>query len=354
MGKHYAHLSFTDRITLEALYKNKHNQTEIAAYLGVHKSTISRELRRGRYMRRNGKDYSEREEYSPDIAEKRYRENLGAKGPDLKIGNDYALAEYLEQKIVDDGYSPEAALASIRKSNCSFSVTISKQTLYRYIDIGVFNRLSNKNLPVKRDKKKYKKVERKPPARASAGTSIEKRPEEIKDREEFGHWEMDTVKGKLGVSKKSLLVLTERKSRDEIITKLASHTTGAVVAVLDQLEKLWGDSFPTVFKSITVDNGVEFADCAGMERSALRDEKRTKLYYCHPYSSYERGSNEAQNRLIRRHIKKGSDFDRLPDAEIKRIEDWINNYPRRLFGYGTARQMFDHELAQLGLCAPAG
>ena len=114
---------------------------------------------------------------------------------------------------------------------------ICTTTLYSYIDKGIFLHLTNKNLPVKKNKKRtYKKV-KKTQARASAGESIEKRPEEIETREEFGHWEMDTVKGKRGKSKNSLLVLTERKTRDEIVMKLPEHTAAAVVNALDVIEK---------------------------------------------------------------------------------------------------------------------
>ena len=141
------------------------------------------------------------------------------KGRALKIGNDRELAECIEDKIVNDKYSPEAALAEIAKGEKQFKTSISLRTLYRYIDNGIFLKLTNKDLPIKSKKKKHnKKV--KVQKRASAGESIENRPEEVKDREIFGHWEMDTVKGQRGVTKSCMLVLTERKTRDEIIVKL--------------------------------------------------------------------------------------------------------------------------------------
>ena len=132
-----------------------------------------------------------------------------------------------------------------------FSVTVCVTTLYSYIDKGIFLKLSNKNLPVKKDKKRnYKKVQRQQ-KRAAAGESIDKRPKEIDTREEFGNWEMDSVLGKRGKSKNTLLVLTERKTRNEIIFKLPDHTDEAVVAALDRLERKWGaDMFKRVFKTI--------------------------------------------------------------------------------------------------------
>ena len=113
------------------------------------------------------------------------------------------------------------------------------------------------------------------------------------------------------------------------------------------LERKWGDMFYKIFRSITVDNGVEFSDYEGLERSALKEGKRTFVFYCHPYSSWERGTNENNNRLIRRHIPKGVDFDDTTDEEIAYIEDWINNYPRGIFEFKTSAELFEEELQKL-------
>lgn len=159
---------------------------------------------------------------------------------------------------------------------------------------------------------------------------------------------MDTVRGKQGVSKTCLLVLTERKTRNEIIRKMPDGKARSVVAELDKLEKRLGGLFQKLFKTITVDNGVEFADYAGMKRSLLHPgTDRTKIYYCHPYSSYERGSNENANKLIRRHIPKGKNTDRYSHQQIRYIQDWINNYPRKLHGWRTAGELFRVEVAQI-------
>ncbi len=344
--RRFKQLTKADRLKIEALVKIGHTAREIADQIGVHISTIYRELKRGKYSHTNT-DLTEEERYSPDIAEERYQANLRAKGPALKIGSDYELAEYIEYKIAEEGYSPAATLAEINERGLKFKTSISKQTLYSYIDKGIFLTLTNKNLPVKRNRKKHnKKVQRQ--ARAVAGTSIEKRPEDILLREEFGHWEMDTVVGKRGVSKHSMLVLTERKTRQEIIMLLVEHTTEKVVAALDKLEQKWGAMFQRVFKSITVDNGSEFADNDGMKKSVFSDDKRTDIYYCHPYSSYERGSNENQNKLIRRWIPKGTNFDDKTDEDIQMIEDWINNYPREIHGWKSSDTMFQREIRKLG------
>ena len=159
---------------------------------------------------------------------------------------------------------------------------------------------------------------------------------------------MDTVKGKRGVTKSCMLVLTERKTREEIIFKLKDQTAASVVEALNRLERKWSDLFAKIFRSITVDNGVEFSDYEGMEQSVLRsDEKRTHVFYCHPYSSWERGSNENQNRLIRRHAPKGEDFDDKQDHDIEYIETWINNYTRGIFDFRTSEELFGEELMKI-------
>lgn len=350
MARTFKQLTKADRIKLEALIKAGHGKQEIADLLHVHRSTIYRELKRGTYTALNS-DLTTEERYSPDIADDKYRENLKSKGGTLKIGNDIKLANYIEDKIINEDYSPAAVLGELKAQGREdeFTVTICVTTLYSYIDKGIFLKLTNKHLPVKKNKKRdYKKVQRQQ-ARAAAGESIEKRPDEVDTREEFGNWEMDTVKGKRGKSKNSLLVLTERKTRDEIIFKLPAHTAEAVVDALDRLERKWGAMFKEVFKTITVDNGSEFAYCEELERSILNEgEQRTKLYYCHPYSSWERGTNEVTNKMVRRKVPKGTNFDDKTDEEIAAIEDWVNNYPRRIHGYHSARELFEEEIRKIG------
>lgn len=345
MGKLFKQMSSNDRIKMEALLNAGHSKAEVAKQLHFHRSTIYREYDKGKYMHRNS-DYTEEERYSSDLGQKVHDYAQEGKGRTLKIGNDRELAECIEDKIVNEKYSPEAALAEIAKGDREFKTTISVRTLYRYIDNGIFLKLTNKELPIKGKRKSHnKKV--KVQKRASAGESIENRPEEVENREIFGHWEMDTVKGKRGVTKSCMLVLTERKTRVEIVIKMKDQGAASVVEALDRLERKWGDMFGKVFRSITVDNGVEFSDYEGMERSVFGEGKRTFVFYCHPYSSWERGTNENNNRLIRRHIPKGVDFDDRTDEEIAYIEEWINNYPRGIFEYKTSAELFNEELQKL-------
>ena len=296
-----------------------------------------------RYDYYGDKSYKYVDKYSPEIAEEKYRQGLTARGVSLKIGNDYALSEYIESRIVDGGLTPLSVLGEIQRNNLQFKTKICVRTLYNYIEKGVFLRLSLEHLPLK-GKRKRRKGKNKKAARLSMGTSIEKRPITVNDRAEFGHWEMDCVEGKKK-KKDTLLCLSERLTRKEIIIKMPSKTADSVVTALNSLEYKFGKMFRKVFKTITVDNGSEFSDCQGIERS-IYNGRRTKLFYCHPYSSYERGTNERMNREIRRRIPKGSDLTTYSKAEIQAIEDWLNDYPRQVLGFATPNEVFNEIISK--------
>ena len=150
-------------------------------------------------------------------------------------------------------------------------------------------------------------------------------------RNNYGNWEMDTVYSARG-DKACLLVLSERMTRQEIVIKVKDRTSASILQGLDKLEKSMGaPCFRKTFVTVTADNGVEFSDWKSIERSSLNKKKRTDLYFCHPYCSGERGTNENINRMIRRWIPKGDDIGLYSVEEIKQIEDWINDYPRKIF-----------------------
>ena len=340
----FKQLTQTDRVKLETLYEKKVPIKDIAKILKVHISTIYREIKHGKYYKKVGN--SHKRTYSSDLAQQRHETKMRSKGVAKKISRDPRLARYIENKIADDKYSPAVVLGEIKRKNLKFRESICVTTLYNYIDAGVFDRVTNKDLIVKgKRKRKYKKVKKNREAKRIVGTSIEKRPEYILTRDEFGHWEMDTVKGK-NTSHSSMLVMTERKTRKEIIVKLKHHCAAAVVQALNNLEKRLQGKFNILFRTITCDNGIEFSYADKIERSCTDGtQKRTELYFCHPYTSCERGSNEVANKLIRKFIPKGTEFDDYPESKFKTIEEWINNYPRKLFDYRTAEEMFIQELS---------
>ena len=345
MARAYKHLTYTDRLRIEKWLKDGYTYRQIADKLRVHISTIYREIKKGEYQRLDYRTYEYKTAYSPDIAEKHYQDNLRAKGAELKIGKDHELAAYIENTILTKKCSPAAALACAALEGRTFKTSVCAETIYSYIEKGVFLNLTNKDLPEKPKRKRpYHKV--KTTKRAPRGESIEKRPEVINQRITFGHWEMDTVySGKDGSC--ALLVLTERLSRKEIIEKMRDRTAISTVRALNRIERRFGALFPRVFQTITVDNGGEFSDVKSLERSILRKGRRTKMYYCHPYTSCERGSNECANKMIRRKFPKGTDFNKVSRAEVKKAEEWMNNYPREILGWKTAEIVFAECLEEL-------
>ena len=302
---------------------------EIAKLLDRDISTIYREIKRGTVEFRNS-DWSVRKEYSAYYS-LNVRQGMMSKTGRKLLYKELSpeLLSYIQKKL-DDKYSPDAISGELKKAGI---YTICTQTIYNYISLGILNSCD------------YKRQVRKVKSNAriaynnTRGRSIEERPFELKERV-FGNWEMDTAVGKQG-SKAALLVLTERLSRFEIIIKLKDRTQKSVKSALDKLEKEYKDKFSLIFKSITVDNGVEFLDMAGLEKSVYdKLSKRTTIYYAHPYCSWERGSNENNNKLIRKFIKKKTDIKHFSSSYIKKIQDWINNYPRKLFNYKSANDIF--------------
>jgi IS30 family transposase len=158
-------------------------------------------------------------------------------------------------------------------------------------------------------------------------------------RKEFGHWEIDTVIGKKSKGEEVLLTIVERQTRNAIIRKIPSKTADAVSNEFKKIQTFFGDRFCKVFKTITSDNGSEFS-----ELHELESISSTKVYFTHPYSSFERGTNERHNGLIRRFIPKGKSINDYADEDISFIEEWMNSLPRKILGYNTPEELFEYEL----------
>ena len=328
-------LTYNQRLQIETLISTGLHKAEIAKVIGVDLSTIYRELKRGAYQHTKY-DYTTETRYSAYIAEERYRLSCTAKGRPLKVCKNFDFMRYVEKRVLKDKLSLGAVAGEIKRNEL-FDICISKTTLYRYVELGMFEKLSLKHIAKKQ--KKYRKLAKSGPK----GTSIERRPIEIAERNTFGHWEMDCL---CGPTKATFLVLTERLTRKELIFAMERQTACNVVACLDKLERTYGDKFSQVFKSITMDNGAEFSDVAGIERS-IYSGKRTSTYYCHPYCSSERGSNERLNREIRRLVPKGTDLSKYTVADVKRIERWVNTYPRMILGFATSEELFTQHLSYI-------
>jgi len=336
--KRYTHIKETERYKIEVLLADGKKASEIAVLLRRHKATIYREIGRGSVERLQD-DLSEKVTYRAQVGQAEYAIRGRNKERALKIGNDKDLELYIRKKLIGERYSPDAIIGEIKVSGRKFSGMICTKTLYNYIDRGIFSGISNNNLWQKRNKKRRRY---RPVGRVSRTNrecrSIETRPLVVEKRRKYGHWEGDTVKGPQG-AKTSLITLTERKSREEIIIKVEQASQEAVQTAIDGLEMKYGGGFKRKFKSITFDNGVEFLDWRLLETSIMDKGRRTTIYFAHSFSSWERGTNENHNRMIRRFVPKGTDIADLTQAEINTIEDWMNDYPRKILAYKTPKQV---------------
>jgi len=345
-SKTWHQLNYRKRLKVEILHNEGKKASEIALAVGCSKRTAEREIARGlvtvRHLKHDAiaitacvplskREYKETHQYSADVAQAKADEASSLKGKKLKIGNNYEFANYIEEQVIKHKYSPYATLAQAKLDNMPFANLVCVKTLYNYIGNDVFLNLSNKHLWVKKHKKRRKYNKVRIAHNNIKGRSIEERPKEILTRQEYGHWEGDTVYGK---GKTCLLVLTERKTRKQLIFKLKARTQAEVKKALDKLEKRIGaKAFRDTFKTITFDNGGEFLNQAEIEKSCINTKlNRTTIYYCHSFASWERGSNENQNKMIRRFIPKGSNIASYTDKDIRAIENYMNNYPRKLLG----------------------
>lgn len=335
-NKKYKHITYTERTMIETWYNQDHkSKKEIAELLHKSERTIRREINRGIVTIRDY-DWTEKEEYSARVAQDKYEYGMTSKGPELKLDSDIDLVNHIEKEIKENHKSPEVVAKELK--DYGFDIEISGRTIRNAIKSGViFEKIKQGKIIYKKEynnKNKEQRVSKMVPAEKS----IEYRPKEALLRNVYGYWEGDLVVGKQG-TKTVLFTLTERMTRQEIIMKLPNKETATIAKALDKLERKYRSKFYKMFKSITFDNGVEFMGYKGLEKSCLRQKKRTEVYYAHPYCSGERGTNENNNRLIRRWIPKGIDMKDIKVSFIQKIEDWINNYPRAMFDYKSSNDV---------------
>ena len=259
------HLNYDERCSIERWFNvDKRTRKEIAELLDRNEKTIRNEIKRGLVCIKT-QHWEDKIVYSADIAQEKYNYYIQAKGPQLKIDNDYKLKEYVEEGIKKLKKSPEVIANEIKQKE--FKVKICAKTIRNCIKKGFIFDIKQNHLIYKKVYKNRNKSKRKF-SKIPAEKSIEYRPKEANLRSEYGHWEGDLV---IGSRKKSacLLVFTERKTREEIIYKIAGKKSEEVINVLDQLEKELKDEFYNKFKTITFDNGAEFRDYKGIEKSTI-------------------------------------------------------------------------------------
>ena len=337
--KKYKHITYAERTMIETWYNSDHKtKKEISELLHKSERTIRREIKRGKVKVR-GYEWEEKEEYSARIAQEKYEYGMTSKGPELKLDQDYDLVKHIEKEIVKNKKSPEVISKQLKENG--FEIEVSGRTIRNAIYSGIIFETIKQGKIIYKKEYKNKNTEKRVSKMIQAEKSIENRPKEAKERKIYGYWEGDLVVGKQG-TKTVLFTLTERMTRQEIIMKLPNKETKTIAKAIDRLERRYGGKFYKTFKSITFDNGAEFMGYEGIEKSCLRKTKRTTIYYAHPYCSGERGTNENNNRLIRRFIPKGTDMTNIKVSKIKEIEDWINNYPRAMFDYKSSNMILSN------------
>ena len=342
----FKQLTYKDRIKIETLYNDQHlSYTQIGKILEKHRTTISRDIKNG-LVKNLTSELIEIYVYSAEVAQRKNEANETAKGTYLKIGTDMKLASFIETQIKEEKTSPEVIAYKIKKER--FSTTLCFKTIYNYIDKEIIEvkrkDLVYGNYAKKEDKEQKEESDFLKPNKE--GKTIHDRPEEIKTREEIGHWEMDLVEGLKGQKEPYLLVLSERKTRKEIIELIPNKSAKSVSKALDRIEKEIGVvKFRETFKTITTDNGAEFRNWKSIEQSYTGSKKtRTSQYFADAYSSWQRGTNENINKMIRRFLPKGTSFKGLKQEDVKRIEKWINQYPRKILKFKTSEEYYQEEL----------
>lgn len=344
----YRHLTKEDRIVIESLINQKDingkrifNNTDIANYLGVHKSTISRELKQRRKEKmyiRTGK--TKTMPYTAEYAQDDANFKRGLSKGEYKLRKYKKMAKFIEDKIKIDQWSPDVIVGYMKTHNMFnyleytsiTTPTIYNAIRYHIIDVKLENTRRMKYKPEYEYHGKFDLLASK------AEYSINNRPDEINKRLYFGHFELDTVIGTKKGKHECLMTLTERKTRFEIIFKLKCKTAEEVVNKFNQLKDFLKTNYNKIFKSITTDNGTEFSDFL----SIIKDTK-TEIYFCHPYCSGEKGTNEKHNSMIRYFIPKKTLIENYSTDDINKIANWMNNYPRKILNYKTPLEALQEE-----------
>ena len=210
---------------------------------------------------------------------------------------------------------------------CAFNKMVCTKTLYKYIDEQL---LEVRNLDL--TEKMSRRLPKHAPHKNSRlpGLSIEERPAEVATRKEFGHFEIDTIVGKRDGQESVIMTLIERQTRFQIIRLVDGRDADSVAYSMQSIITEYGD----VIKSVTADNGPEFTTLSQVLESVA------PVYFTHPYTSSERGTNEAHNRMVRRDFPKGESLDVVSPADVAKTADKLNNMPRRQLDYRSPAECF--------------
>lgn len=328
------HLLAEERHEIEVRLKDGWSVYQIAKKLGRAYNTIKNEIARGTVYLYHGKVAR----YKAESGEDRYKENRRNSRRRYKRLEVSDFIGYVEEHF-SEGWSLDVCVGrALDTGRFKREQIVCTKTLYNYVDRGLLS-IKNINLPEKL--RRNTKQERVRKNKRILGDSIELRPESVESREEFGHWEFDTVVGNKKENEPCTVTLTERKTRSCIWVKAADHTADAVQEAIRSVMTHFEGMAAAVFKTVTGDNGSEFA------RLAELSSQGTKVYFTHPYSSWEKGTNECHNKLLRRFIPKGVSMAKYSSEDIAYMADWANTLPRKILGYKTPDELFEAELDRI-------
>lgn len=316
----YSHLSIVERGQLQMLLQLGLSLRAIGKHLNRHPSTIAREVKRS---------MNDMEFYHAPAAQQAYEERRRASKPKGRFTTD--LKTVIEAKL-NQTWSPEQIAERHRAEG---KPMVCFKTIYRWLYEG---RLACTLKVLRHKGKRQKPTETR--GRFSIGTSIRQRPNNIRKREDFGHWELDTVVSSRGKSKACAATFIERKTRLYIAVKMPDRTAHSMEVACGVI----ASQFPVdAMKSATVDRGKEFACFPSLEHHL-----GIKVYFADPYSSWQRGSNENANGLLREFFPKGHDLNLVTDEELANAVRLINNRPRKCLNWKSAYEAFMEEVSHLG------
>lgn len=322
--KKYKRLSLKERVIIQILLEENKTKSFISEKLKRARSTITREV--NKWVQHPG------ETYNAELAHWNAEDDYLNKRNLDKIGTYKSLKFYVYKGLLNE-WSPEQISGRIKDDYPNDAVmSISHEAIYMHIYAHPQARLNRKLialLPYHKSRRRKVDRSKKRKSRIKDQTSIEQRPLHIEDRLEIGHWEGDLM---IGVGQKSAIgTLVERKARFTYIIKLKNRRSATVVKgfskELNNLDSIF-------IKTMTYDNGMEMA-----KHKLLTKKTGVQVYFAHPYSSWERGTNENTNGLIRRYFPKGTDFNKVTEEQLKNVQDKLNNRPRKVLGFKTPNEI---------------
>ena len=326
--KKYTRLNFQERVIIETLLKENRSKTFIAKRLKRSRSSIGREI--------NKWVITPDDIYDAKLADWTAKEDYLNKRNLDKISTYKRLLIYVYRGLLR-GWSPEQISGRIKIDYPNDAVmTISHEAIYRYIYLHPQAKVNRKLialLPYHKSRRRRASSYSKRKIKINNQVSIEERPKHIEKREEIGHWEGDLIIGKGQQS--AIGTIVERKSRLTIIVKLDDRKSKTVC---DKFSRELGKLDKRFLKTFTYDNGTEMA-----RHELIAERTGMNVYFAHPYSSWERGTNENTNGLIRRYFPKKTDFNRVTERELKQVQKMLNNRPRKVLNFKTPAEVFAEE-----------